>query len=70
MELTLPELEPGGEVAELVMVGGVQGVVGAVPGRVGIHHCCDLFVELLEPVKGEDIQVGIVGTADDVPDVR
>ena len=35
MELTLPELEPGGEVAELVMVGGVQGVVGAVPGRVG-----------------------------------
>ena len=50
------------------MVGGVQGVVGAVPGRVGIH--CDLFDELLEPVKGEDIQVGIVGTADDVPDVR
>ena len=68
MELTLPELEPGGEVAELVMVGGVQGVVGAVPGRVGIH--CDLFDELLEPVKGDDIQVGIVGTADDVPDVR
>ena len=69
MELTLPELEPGGEVAELVVVGGVQGVVGAIPGRVGIH-CCDFFDELLEPVKGEDIQVGIVGTTDDVPDVR
>ena len=33
MELALPELEPGGEVAELVVVWRVQRVVGAVPGH-------------------------------------
>ena len=37
MELALPELEPGGEVAELVVVRRVKGVVGAVPGHPLCH---------------------------------
>ena len=64
MELALPELEPGGEVAELVVVRCVQGVVGAVPGRchVKLSNCL-----IVRPVEGDDIQVSIVGTSDDVP---
>ena len=63
MELALPELEPGGEVAELVVVWRVQRVVGAVPG----HPLLCYIVKIVTPVEGDDIQVSIVGTSDDVP---
>ena len=39
MELALPELEPGGEVAELVVVRCVQGVVGSTLSSVVMLNC-------------------------------